>query len=227
MRGLYRFSGNSHRGRDWQVGRRRLHLVALPPRSSSAKRSRNLSPDPTLSELRADFKRAGGRFLSMPIAGAAAWFLAAVFGAILPADQAAIALVIALLLISPSALVIARFLNEQLVGGGNDLGRLMGRSMLMVNLFWAVAVPFWIADPSSLPLTAGVIMGLQWIVLGWIIQHWIGLVHAIVRTASVVAVWSLFPQHRFVAVPLMIVVVYLVSIFALVRRRPYSRPAEQ
>jgi hypothetical protein len=169
----------------------------------------------TLAELRTDFRRSGGKFLSMPIAGAVAWSAVAISGIFLPAAGAAIALIVACAAITPLSLMIARFLHERLVGGANDLGRLMGRSMLMVNLFWTVAVSFWVVEPTSLPLTAGTILGLQWIVLGWIIRHWIGLFHAIVRTFLIVTVWWLFPESRFVAVPVAIVAVYLVSIVVL------------
>ena len=173
-------------------------------------------PSPsTLSDLRADFRRMGNRFLAMPIAGAVCWGVAGVFGAVLPDHRAAVALVIACVVITPLALVIARFLDEQLVGRRNELGRLMGSSMLMTNLFWAVAVPFWFLDPSSLALSAGIILGLQWIVLGWIIQHWIGLFHAVARTLLVLAAWCLFPGSRFVAVPVVVVGMYLLSIFVL------------
>jgi hypothetical protein len=175
--------------------------------------------NPALAELRADFRQSGGRFLSMPIAGAICWSTAAISGVFLPPSRAAIALVVALVAITPLSLVIARYVGERLVGGANDLGRLMGRSMLMVNLFWAVAVSFWVVEPTSLPLTAGVIMGLQWIVLGWIIQHWIGFFHAIVRTFLIVAVWWLFPESRFAAVPAAVVAVYLVSIVVLAKRK--------
>ena len=118
----------------------------------------------------------------------------------------------------PLALLIARFLGERVLGGENELGRLMGGSVLMVNLFWVVAASFWIVEPSSLPLTVGVMTGLQWIVLGWIIEHWIGLFHALLRTFLVVALWWLVPEGRFVVVPAAIVGVYLVSIVVLARR---------
>ena len=177
-----------------------------------------MSENPTLAELRADFRQSGGKFLSMPIAGAVAWSGIVISGVFLPTGRAAVALVIGCVAITPLSLVLARFLGERLVGGANDLGRLMGRSMLMVNLFWAVAVSFWVVEPTSLPLTAGTIMGLQWIVLGWIIQHWIGFFHAIVRALLIVAVWWLLPESRFVAVPAAIVAVYLVSIVVLARR---------
>ncbi|MGH8058942.1 MAG: hypothetical protein ACREOH_17180, partial [Candidatus Entotheonellia bacterium] len=52
------------------------------------------------------------------------------------------------------------------------------------------------------------------------IQHWVGLFHAIARTVLVVAAWFLLPTHRFTVIPVIIVSVYLISIGALLRRRP-------
>jgi len=161
----------------------------------------------------------------MPVAGAICWACAAILGLFLPADRAAVTLLVCCALITPFSLFIAGLFHEKLVGRANELGRLMGRSMLMTNLFWAVAVPFWFADPSSLPLTAGILMGLQWIVLGWIIQHWIGLVHAVLRTALVVTAWCLFPQHRFLVVPAVIVAMYVFSICVLASRSLPESPA--
>jgi hypothetical protein len=174
-----------------------------------------MSSNPTLQELRVDFKRSGGRFLSMPVAGAICWALAGISGSFLAVGWAATALLICCALITPLSLFIASFFHERLVGRANELGRLMGRSMLMTNLFWAIAVPFGLADYSSLPLSAGILMGLQWIVLGWIIQHWIGLVHALARTVLVLTAWCLFTEHRFLAVPATIVVMYVFSICVL------------
>ena len=47
------------------------------------------------------------------------------------------------------------------------------------------------------------------------IQHWVGLFHGIARTILVLAAWYLFPAHRFVAIPAVIVAVYLVTIYVL------------
>lgn len=53
-----------------------------------------------------------------------------------------------------------------------------------------------------------------------------GYVHAGLRTAGVVAAWYAWPSHRFVAVPLVIVAVYLVTIAVLEQRwRSMRRPA--
>lgn len=56
------------------------------------------------------------------------------------------------------------------------------------------------------------------------IQHWIGLFHGISRTVLVLGAWFLFPSHRFVAIPAVIVVMNLVTIFVLLKRwRPERR----
>jgi Family of unknown function (DUF7010) len=59
----------------------------------------------------------------------------------------------------------------------------------------------------------------MWVPLSWMIQHWVGLFHGVARTVLIVAVWLLFPAQRFTLIPAVIVVVYLISIVALVNRR--------
>ena len=178
-----------------------------------------MSTDRRLSELRAEFGRS--RFLAMPVAGAVAWLAAGVFGAILPASQASIALFLCMPAVFPLALLFARFTGEDLFGtkSRNELDSLFMLGVLMAQLVWAIAIPFWMIEPSSLPLSAGILAGLMWIPFSWIIQHWVGLFHSIARTVGVVAAWFLFPGHRFVVIPAVIVIVYVITIVALAKRR--------
>ena len=181
----------------------------------------------TLSELRAQFGRS--RLLAMPIAGTIAWAVAGVFGAFLrDDDSASIALFLCLPAIFPLALGISRFTGEDLFGGAetNELDRLFGYGILMSMLVWAIVIPFWMIEPSSLPLGAGVLAGLMWIPLSWILQHWVGLFHAVARTLLVAAAWFAFPSQRFTAIPAVVVAVYAVSIVALATRTlPDPAPA--
>ncbi|MGH7426794.1 MAG: DUF7010 family protein [Candidatus Methylomirabilaceae bacterium] len=179
-----------------------------------------MSTNRTLSELRAEFGRR--RMLAMPIAGTVAWSAAGVFGAILPeADSASIALFICMPAIFPIALLISRFTGEDVFGtkGQNELDRLFLLGILTAILVWGIVIPFWMVEPSSLPLGAGILAGLMWVPLSWMLQHWVGLFHAIARTVLVLAAWFLFPDHRFVVIPAVIVIVYLISIVALATRR--------
>jgi hypothetical protein len=159
--------------------------------------------------------------LSMPIAGALAWSAAGLSGAILrDADSASIALFICMPAVFPLALIVSRFTREDVFGsqGRNELDRLFGFGILMSILVWGIAIPFWMIEPSSLPLSGGILAGLMWVPLSWIIQHWVGLFHAITRTVLVVGAWFLFPDHRFIVIPVLIVIVYLISIVALATR---------
>jgi hypothetical protein len=74
-------------------------------------------------------------------------------------------------------------------------------------------------EPTSLPLTVGILAGLMWVPFSWMIQHWIGLFHGVARTVFVVAAWYLFPSHRFVVIPAVIVIIYIVTIYVLWSRK--------
>lgn len=73
-------------------------------------------------------------------------------------------------------------------------------------------------DARSLPLSIGILTGLMWLPFSWIIQHWVGVFHALSRTILIVMVWYLFPQHSFVAIPAVIVVIYAITIYLLEMR---------
>jgi hypothetical protein len=88
----------------------------------------------------------------------------------------------------------------------------------MSLLGYAIAIPFFLVDRTSLPLTVGVLTGLMWVPISWIIQHWIGIAHAVVRTGAVVTAWYLWPAHRFVIIPAVIVVLYALAIVVLLNR---------
>lgn len=174
----------------------------------------------TLDEQRAEF--AGNRFLAMPIAGAIAWAGIGIAGAFLPLGWAVWALFIGTGVTFYLGLLIAKLLGEDLLGKArknNAIDRLFLLTVLMAWLVFAIAIPFFMIEPTSLPLTVGVLAGLMWIPFSWLIQHWIGLFHGIARTVLVVTCWYLFPNHRFVVIPAVIVVIYLVTIYFLATRK--------
>jgi hypothetical protein len=69
-----------------------------------------------------------------------------------------------------------------------------------------------------LPLSVGILTGLMWLPLSWVIQHWVGVFHTLVRTVLVLAAWFTFPGHRLTLIPALIVAVYIVTIIVLERR---------
>ena len=168
----------------------------------------------SLAELRLNYKRK--RHIAVPIAGAICWAVAGVLGAALPVRSAPVALFICVGMIFPVALLVGRLLDENIMAR-DELSDLVFKSILAASLFWGVIIPFYILDPSSVPLSLGIVFGIPWMVLSWVIGHWIGSIHAIARTVLVVLTWWFFPEYRFVAIPGVIVVIYLVSILVLAR----------
>jgi ethanolamine transporter EutH len=92
------------------------------------------------------------------------------------------------------------------------------RTVVMAWLVFAIVIPFFRIEPTSLPLTVGILAGLMWLPFGWIINHWVGTFHAVTRTVLCLVAWYAFPDRRFVVIPAVIVATYLVTIVALVRR---------
>ena len=98
------------------------------------------------------------------------------------------------------------------------LEEMLSRPVAMALLVYAIAIPFFLRDYTSLPLSVGVLSGLMWVPMSWLIGHWVGLFHAIARTVLVTAAWYLFPDARFVVIPFVIVAIYAVTIVVLEQR---------
>ena len=173
----------------------------------------------TLDQQRAQFARSP--FLAMPIAGAIMWALIGIAGAELPLGLALWALFIGTGMIFPVGLLVAKFTGEDLLAKtrpGNLFDRLFFLNIVMAWFVFAIAVPFAIADPTSAPLSVGILSGLMWIPFSAMIEHWVGLFHGITRTVLVLVAWYEFPTHRYVVIPAVIIAIYLVTIYLLATR---------
>jgi hypothetical protein len=92
------------------------------------------------------------------------------------------------------------------------------RTVASSFLIYAIAIPFFLLDHTSLPLSIGILTGTMWLPFSWIINHWIGTFHALARTILIVAVWYGLPEARFVAIPVVIIAIYAISIIVLEKR---------
>lgn len=161
------------------------------------------------------------RFLAMPIAGAIAWTGIGIAGAFLPLRLAVWAVFLGTGMIFYIGIGVARLTGEDLLGRerkGNYFDQIFLFAVASALLVYGIAIPFFLVEPTSLPLSVGVLTGLMWVPFSSLIRHWIGLFHGIVRTVLVVAAWYAFPAGRFVIIPAIIVAVYLVTIVVLARR---------
>lgn len=171
----------------------------------------------SLEDQRRDFSKS--RFLAMPIAGTIAWAIVGIVSPFVSPGLAAWVLFIATGMIFLMGLLVARLIGEDLIGDGkNEFDRLFFITIQMSWLVFAIAIPFFLVEPTSLPLSVGILAGLMWLPFSWIIQHWIGTFHAFARTILVTIAWFLFPDQRYVVIPAIIVLVYLITIYFLMTR---------
>jgi hypothetical protein len=170
----------------------------------------------TLDEQRREFAQRRG--LAMPLAGMVAWGLVGVAGTFLPPGPEVWVLFGATGSILLLGICFSRFTGENFLDKQrpkNVFDSLFLHTVAMAVLVYAIAIPFFQADYTSLPLSVGILSGLMWLPLSWILGHWVGTFHTLARTALVTTVWYLFPLSRFVAVPGVIVAVYAVTIIVL------------
>lgn len=170
----------------------------------------------TLEEQRIEFSHR--RLIATPIAGAIAWSIVGISSFFLKPYNASIVLFIATGMIVYLAMFVSKLTGENFLAKDrpkNTFDILFFVSIGMSVLIYAIAIPFFLIDYTSLPLTVGILTGTMWLPISWIIKHWIGLAHGIARTVAVLVVWYAFPDHRFLAVPLVIVVLYAFAITVL------------
>lgn len=173
----------------------------------------------TLEEQKLDFK--SRKLLATPIAGAVAWLVVGLAGLFSSATVKVWTLFIATASIAYLGMFISKFTGENFLKKNkpkNTFDTLFFFTVGQAILVYSIAIPFFLIDYSSLPLTVGILTGLMWLPLTWIIDHWVGIFHTLIRTAIILVLWYLLPEYRFVSIPFAIVGIYLITIAILVKR---------
>ena len=173
----------------------------------------------SLEVQRAEFKQ--NRFLAMPIAGLIAWTLIGVSGLLFSPFVTVWVIYIGTGSIVYLGMFLSKYTGENFLDKTkpkNTFDTLFFYCTAMALLVYAIAIPFFLEEPTSLPMTVGILTGLMWLPFSWIIEHWVGLFHSIVRTVAIVFTWFLLPDLRFVAIPFLIVIIYIVTILILENR---------
>ena len=174
----------------------------------------------TLEEQKEEFKRK--KLLASPIAGLIAWLIVAISGFFFPDNIIVWVLFIATGSIVYLAMGISKLTGEDYLDKSkpkNTFDTLFFLTVAQAILVYSIAIPFFIEDYTSLPLTVGILTGLMLVPLTWIIDHWVGLFHSILRTIIILVLWYLFPSNRFITIPIAIVIVYILSIIILKNRK--------
>lgn len=174
----------------------------------------------SLDYQRTEFKKRS--FLATPIAGTIVWLIIGLCGLFFSDFIAVWSIFIGTGSIVYLALFISKFTGENFLDKTKPKNEFDGLFLLTVAqaiLVYAIAIPFFMVDYSSLPLTVGILTGLMWLPFSWIINHWVGIFHALIRTITVLVLWYLLPDLRFITIPFAIVGIYVITIIILRTRK--------
>jgi len=181
----------------------------------------------TLEEQRIEYTNRN--FLATPLAGLIAWLIIGIAGLTLPIQATVWVMFIVTGSIVYLGMFISKFTGENFLDKKkpkNEFDKLFFFMVGQAILVYSIAIPFFIVDYSSLPLTIGILTGLMWLPFSWIINHWVGIFHALTRTIIVLVLWYGFPEHRFVAIPFAIALIYIITIIILRSRKTLNKNAE-
>ena len=127
-----------------------------------------MDPSRSLDEQRREF--ASRRFLAMPLAGTIAWLVVAGGSMLLPRYRHLVLFAatgaIAYLGTTLSKVTGEDFLDK--TRPKNAFDSLFFHTVAMSLLAYGIAIPFFLVDPSSLPLSVGIISGLMWLPVSWV-----------------------------------------------------------
>ncbi len=174
----------------------------------------------TLEEQRIEFTNR--KFLATPFAGLLVWLIIGIAGLTLPVRATVWVLFIGTGSIVYLGIFISKFTGEDFLDKSkpkNEFDNLFLITVGQAFLVYSIAIPFFLLEYSSLPMTIGILTGVMWLPFSWIIKHWVGIFHAILRTISVLILWYALPEHRFVAIPFAIVIIYIITILILRNRK--------
>ena len=174
----------------------------------------------TLEEQRNEYTKR--KFLATPLAGLIVWTLIGFIGIFFSDFIAVWSIFIGTGSIVYLGIFISKFTGENFLDKNkpkNEFDSLFMFTVFQAVLVYSIAIPFFLLDFSSLPLSVGILTGLMWLPLSWTIKHWVGIFHTLTRTISVLALWYLLPDLRFVAIPFAIVAIYITTLIILNNRK--------
>lgn len=173
----------------------------------------------TLEEQRIAF--ANQKFLATPLSGLIVWTIIGIIGIFASKIVAVWSIFIGTGSIVYLGLFISKFTGENFLDKTkpkNEFDTLFLFTAGQAVLVYSIAIPFFLQDYTSLPLSVGILTGLMWLPFSWIIKHWVGIFHVFTRILIVLGLWFVFPEYRFVAIPFAIVLIYIVTLFILNKR---------
>jgi hypothetical protein len=170
----------------------------------------------TLEQQRIEF--INRKFLATPLAGLIIWAIIGLIGIFFSDFVSVWSIFIGTGSIVYLGLFISKFTGEDFLDKHkpkNEFDTLFLFTAGQAILVYSIAIPFFLVDYSSLPMTVGILTGLMWLPFSWIIKHWVGIFHTFIRIIAVLTLWYLVPEYRFIAIPFAIVLIYIITLIIL------------
>lgn len=174
----------------------------------------------TLEQQRIDFTNQ--KFLATPLAGLIVWAIIGFIGIFFSDFIAVWAIFIGTGSVVYLGLFLSKFTGENFLDKSkpkNEFDTLFLFISGQAILVYSIAIPFFLVDHTSLPMTVGILTGLMWLPFSWIIKHWVGIFHTLIRIITVLTFWYLLPEHRFTVIPFGIVLIYMITLIILKNRK--------
>ena len=174
----------------------------------------------TLEEQRLEF--ANRKFIATPLAGLIIWTIIGFVGIFFSDFIAVWSIFIGTGSIVYLGLFLSKFTGENFLDKSKPKNEFDSLFLLTVGqaiLTYSIAIPFFLVDYTSLPMSVGILTGLMWFPFSWIVQHWVGVFHTLTRTILILILWYLLPEYRFITIPFGIVLIYMVTILILSGRK--------
>lgn len=170
----------------------------------------------TLEQQRIEF--INQKFLATPLAGLIIWAIIGFIGIFFSDFVAVWSIFIGTGSIVYLGLFLSKFTGENFLDKRkpkNEFDTLFLFTAGQAILVYSIAIPFFLVNYSSLPMTVGILTGLMWLPFSWIIKHWVGIFHTLIGIITVLILWYLLPEYRFIAIPFAIVLIYIITLIIL------------
>lgn len=170
------------------------------------------------AERREFYVRAGGG-AALPLAGLIYWAVLAWAGTALSASSWTLVAFVGSGMIFPLGLLLAKPTGSDPMAKSAFSGATFA-GLLAVMMCWPLIMASSGAEPTLAPLALAIAMSVHWPVIGWSYGR-LGLftAHSVIRVGGCTAVWMLYPDQRFVNVPLVVVGAYAVSLIGILATR--------
>ena len=152
--------------------------------------------------------------ISLPIAGAIYWAALAIAGFYLKPSQWTLLAFCTSGLLFPLGLALQKPFKSNLMVK-NPLSGLIPYALFSMMLSWGIIIPASSIDKSLVPLCLAIGMSIHWPIIGWLYDSKACQLHALLRTIVVVTCWYTLPGLRFTLLPLLVSVLYALTVIGL------------